>query len=81
MSNERREPACGNADCAISTGVHDGLTFGRGDIDFNGFWCVPCATCARDYEARHPGCEPCWPLPDDVGLALAALDKLTKGGA
>jgi hypothetical protein len=55
---------CGHADCAISTGIHEGLTFGRGTLDFNGYWQIPCEPCARAWEAAHPG-EECWPLPAD----------------
>lgn len=54
--------ACGRDDCATSTGIHEGLTFGRGDLDFNGFWEKPCAPCARDWERRHPEDAPCWPF-------------------
>lgn len=43
---------CGHDDCSVSTGIHDGLTFGRGHLDENGFFDIPCATCARHAEAR-----------------------------
>jgi hypothetical protein len=52
---------CGRDDCAVSTGIHEMLTFGRGDLDFNGFWSEPCALCARDWERRYPEDAPCWP--------------------
>lgn len=58
--------ACGNPHCSISTGIHEGPTFGSGELDFNGFWEVPCALCARAWEKAHPESEPCWPFPDDV---------------
>ena len=38
-----RERPCGNPECAVSSGIHEGLTFGSGTLDFNGFWSVPCA--------------------------------------
>lgn len=37
---------CGNADCGCSTGIHEGLTFGRGELNYNGFWSIPCRVCA-----------------------------------
>jgi hypothetical protein len=52
---------CGNDDCSISTGLGDELTFGRGDLDENGYWEIPCGVCARNYEERHPWAE-CWPF-------------------
>ena len=36
--------------CAASTGIHDGLTFGQGELDKNGFWEFPCESCARFHE-------------------------------
>jgi len=29
-------------DCHVSSGVHDCLTFGTGELDDNGFWENPC---------------------------------------
>lgn len=54
--------ACGNWSCDISTGIHDGLTFGRGELDEHGFWQTPCAPCARAYEKNYPESAPCWPF-------------------
>lgn len=56
--------ACGREDCCISTGIHEGLTFGRGQLDDHGYWDIPCAPCARAYEKRNPNEPPCWPFPD-----------------
>lgn len=53
---------CGDDRCSVSTGIHDGLTFGRGDLDEWGYWSVPCGACAREHEARHPEDGPCWPF-------------------
>ena len=55
---------CGNPHCAISTGIHEGLTFGSGDLDFNGFWENPCGPCARAWEKAHPESGACWPFSD-----------------
>ncbi len=57
-----RKTACGNPHCAASSGIHDGLTFGSGELDFNGFWQYPCAPCARAHERHHPEADPCWPF-------------------
>lgn len=51
--------------CNVSTGIHDGLTFGMGELDHNGFWEHPCYECARKWEKAHPECSPCWPFAYD----------------
>lgn len=43
---------CGNPDCSVSTGVHEGYTFGSGELDDHGFWSVPCRVCAAEHDAR-----------------------------
>lgn len=48
----RLKPPCGNLDCSVSTGIHDGLTFGSGELDHYGFWEKPCAAYARAAEAK-----------------------------
>lgn len=50
-SMEPRSPACGNLDCNCSTGVHEGLTFGTGDLDLHGFWEHGCRPCAAAHDA------------------------------
>lgn len=45
--------ACGNPDCACSTGIHEGLTFGSGELSSNGYWSNPCHACARANDARQ----------------------------
>jgi len=47
--------------CHVSTGIHDYLTFGTGELDENGFWEISCADCAREHEKQFPECGPCWP--------------------
>jgi hypothetical protein len=42
-------PACR---CSCSTGIHDGLTFGSGQLDDYGFWENPCWECARWHEQQ-----------------------------
>ena len=43
---------CGNKDCGCSTGIHEGLTFGRGKLDEHGYWEFPCRICAEAADAR-----------------------------
>jgi len=63
-NKERKMPHCGNPNCSVSTGIHDGLTFGSGELDENGFWEHPCPICARECEKKHPEYAPCWPFSD-----------------
>ena len=53
---------CGRSECGVSTGIHEGLTFGLGTLDDHGYWSTPCPACARDWEARHPQDGPAWPF-------------------
>ena len=61
-ARSERKTACGNPLCGVSSGIHEGLTFGSGELDDNGFWAHPCGPCARDYERRHADAGPCWPF-------------------
>lgn len=45
---------CGNPKCSTSTGIHEGLTFGSGELDDYGFWERPCSICARDWDKQRP---------------------------
>ena len=55
-------PAAANhAKCRWSSGIHDCLTVGRGELDEHGFWERGCPTCARRHEAEHPEDGPVWP--------------------
>lgn len=49
MSKDKGCKGC----CSASSGIHGGLTFGRGDLDFNGYWEFPCELCARKAEKRR----------------------------
>jgi hypothetical protein len=51
----------GHSSCCISTGIHDCLTFGSGELDFYGFWEHGCYDCARAHEKQFPKDGPCWP--------------------
>ena len=43
-------PKCGNDECCSSTGIHEGITFGFGELDMYGYWEHPCRICAKDYD-------------------------------
>lgn len=58
---------CNNPDCKVSTGICEGLTFGSGELDDNGYWQIPCGKCARAWEKHHPEDGACWPYkPEDL---------------
>lgn len=59
--DERPLRPCGHQDCSVSTGEHDGLTFGRGQLDNHGYWEIPCGICARAAEQATPGLV-AWPF-------------------
>ena len=54
--------ACENPKCSCSTGIHEGLTFGSGELDDWGYWEEPCDVCARAYEKNYPDAGKCWPF-------------------
>lgn len=58
------EGGCGDPKCGVSTGSHEGLTFGKGKLDEYGFWEHPCSLCARAFEKLQPEEAPCWPFED-----------------
>jgi hypothetical protein len=65
--------------CGVSTGIHDGLTFGHGELDDNGYWEFPCYECAREWERLHPEDFPCWPFDEKTLADLkSALEKPNK---
>jgi hypothetical protein len=49
-----RSLACGHSDCSISSGICEELTFGRGTLDRNGYWEIPCYPCAASFKQRNP---------------------------
>lgn len=54
-------PGYDHKDCGMSTGIHDGPTFGKGKLDHNGYWEYPCYECARRHEKEYPEDGECWP--------------------
>lgn len=49
----KSDQPCGHSDCACSTGIHEGLTFGHGRLDEYGYWEFPCAICARVWDEKR----------------------------
>lgn len=52
--------------CKISTGIHGGLTFGKGELDYVGYWQFPCNECAREHERLFPEDGKCWPFEGSI---------------
>lgn len=51
-----------NHNCSWSTGIHDGLTVGRGKLDEHGYWEFPCYECSRASEIQFPEQGEIWPF-------------------
>jgi len=51
--------------CCFSTGIHEGLTVGQGELDQYGYWERPCPTCARKEEKNYPDKDPVWPFEEE----------------
>ena len=51
--------------CFISSGIHDGLTFGTGELDEYGYFEKPCYECAREWEKQYPESGQCWPFSEE----------------
>lgn len=59
---------CGDAKCCVSSGLSEELTFGKGKLDFYGYWSDPCPACARAFEKVNPDMAAefgCWPFDYD----------------
>ncbi len=44
--------ACGNNWCSVSSGIHEGYTFGSGELDDYGYWSKPCRICAEQHDVE-----------------------------
>lgn len=64
---------CKYDNCKVSTGIHDGLTFGTGDLDVYGYWEFPCSPCARAHEKNRPEDGACWPFTYHDGEICESL--------
>jgi len=62
-------------DCHVSSGIHDCLTFGTGELSDSGFWEHPCYECAREHERQFPECGPCWPHTEEQLQEMGCNDK------
>lgn len=59
--------AKGHEHCKTSSGIHECLTFGNGELDGFGFWEKGCYECAREFEKQFPEHGPCWPhTPEQI---------------
>lgn len=45
---------CGNPECRSSTSMGGGLTFGRGELDGNGYFEFPCRICSKAWTDALP---------------------------
>ena len=52
MSDKNTRP-CGNPSCSCATGIHEGITFGWGNLDEFGYFKYPCHICARDFDSKR----------------------------
>ena len=52
---------CSDTECSASSNILEEPSFGKGNLDFNGFWEVGCSLCARAFEKAHPEHGRCWP--------------------
>lgn len=43
---------CGRVECGVSTGICGMLTFGTGELSYNGYWQYPCEVCRDDWVER-----------------------------
>lgn len=55
---------CEDPKCSVSTGIHEGPTFGKGDLDPNGYWEEPCEVCARNHDEFFPEALS-WPFKEE----------------
>ena len=60
--------------CQWSTGIHDGLTVGQGELDNNGYFQRPCYHCARKEEKEHPKNYPVWPFSEEYLRKIGAIE-------
>ena len=63
---------CGDPKCAVSTGICEHLTFGKGDLDQYGYWDDPCGECARAHEEIFPESGECWPFREEYRKKFVA---------
>ena len=65
--------------CTASSGIHEGITFGTGDLDYYGYWEHPCGECARAWEEQYPKDGPAWPFdPEYLERPDEFLKKLRE---
>jgi hypothetical protein len=54
ITEHKRSIGCKNPeDCSVSTGICGQLTFGWGNLDFNGYWEHECEECEKDHHKKE----------------------------
>lgn len=48
-------------DCEMSLTCNGSLSFGTGELNYDGTYEKGCPECARYCESVHPDTKPCWP--------------------
>lgn len=56
------EPKRAYSSCNSSRGICGSLTFGDGELDYNGYWEFPNNQAAREWEEDYPEDGECWPF-------------------
>ena len=64
-------------ECGCSSGIHDGLTIGTGELDSNGYWEHGCYECARAWEKQFPEDAPVWPFSEET-LFRSGVREMVK---
>lgn len=65
-------------ECNFSTGIHDGLTIGTGELDPHGYWEHGCYECARAWEKQFPEDGEIWPFSEKT-LFRSRVEKRVEG--
>jgi len=79
MLKSKVMPACGNTDCAVSSGICGALTFGSGELDDNGYWKNPCVLCALAWKSWDDGTDDVvWPDPPPL-LTFKQMIRVLEG--
>ena len=50
----RKNFGCGDPLCKSSTGICESATFGKGELDSNGYWEFPCTACEQHWMYLYP---------------------------
>lgn len=64
-------------ECKFSSGIHEGLTIGTGELDEHGYWEYGCPECARAWEKQFPEDGPIWPFSEEY-LFRSCVEERVK---